>query len=130
MVALTLPHHPAIWLDLSEFENNKVSVIPESWLVFVIPVASSVLNMQGLRSHFALRSQNGGSQISNLWRPERLISLGHQDSSIKLGVFHALVKRVAQPFRLALGLSPKALQNNLWVLMEHYIWTVWYLTQS
>lgn len=92
---MTLPHHPAIWIDLSEFENNKLSVIPESWLVFVTPVASNLLNMQGLRSHFALRSQNGGSQISNLQCPERLISLGschcHQDGSIKLGAFHALV---------------------------------------
>lgn len=99
MIALTFPHCPAIWLDPSEFENNKLGVIPEPWVVFVIPVASNLLNTQGLRSHFTLRSQTDGSRISNLWCPERLVSL----DPIKLGVFHALVKRAVQPFRLGLG---------------------------
>ena len=49
----------------------------------------------GLRSHFTLRSQTGGSQISNLWCPKRLVVL----DPIKLGVFHALVRRAVQPFR-------------------------------
>lgn len=35
MIALTFPHPSAIWLDPSESEN-KLSVIPEPWVVVVI----------------------------------------------------------------------------------------------
>lgn len=110
MIALPLPHPPAIWLDPSQFGNNKPGVISEPWVGFVIPGASSLLNRRGLRSRLAPRSYRWLPDLKREVPRESLLLRSHQTGSLP----HLSQKPSPACLTDVLGQAP----NPLWMCWE------------